>query len=127
MEQLKTLAILFIGGGIGTLLRYGFSKIANPISTHFYWGTFGVNILGCLLLGMAIGYGLKQPSFATNSLYLFLVVGLCGGFTTFSTFALENHTLLKKEMLFPFLTYTIASIATGIIAVAAGLWISKSV
>ena len=87
---------LFIGGGFGTLLRYGLSKIGNPWSDHFFWGTFSVNIIGCLLLGLIIGLSYKNPALASAPLYSFLAIGFCGGFTTFSTFAFENQAFLLR-------------------------------
>jgi len=125
MEQLKILFVLFIGGGLGTVLRSVFSKLLNPISEHFYWGTFGVNIIGSLLLGFLIGLTYKNPLFASQSLYLFLAVGLCGGFTTFSAFALENNNLLKNGQFLEFALYLAASIILGILAIGLGLWMSK--
>ena len=125
MEALKTLFVLFVGGGVGTLLRYGLSQLLNPMSMHFYWGTFGVNAIGSLVLGIVVGLGLNNNVFAGQPLYSFLVVGVCGGFTTFSTFALENQGLLKNGLYLEFGLYAVASMAAGILAITAGLWLSR--
>ena len=125
MEQLKTMTALFIGGGFGTILRYGLSKIGNPLSDHFFWGTFGVNIIGCLLLGLIIGLSYKNPALASAPLYSFLAIGLCGGFTTFSTFAFENQAFLKNGQILEFTFYTLSSIIIGILAISLGLHTAK--
>lgn len=125
MEQLKTMTALFIGGGFGTLLRYGLSKIGNPWSDHFFWGTFSVNIIGCLFLGLIVGISYKNPALASTPLYSFLAIGLCGGFTTFSTFAFENQTFLKNGQILEFSLYTISSIILGILAISLGLYSAK--
>lgn len=125
MDQFKTLSVLFMGGGLGTLLRYGVSKIGNPLSAHFFWGTFSANVIGSLLLGLIIGLSYKNPSLAHSSFYSFLVIGVCGGFTTFSTFAFENQSLLRNGQLLDFSVYTLGSLIAGIIAVFLGLYASK--
>ena len=125
MEKLKTLLILFFGGGLGTLLRFGATKLANPIAPYFYWGTFSVNIIGSLLLGFIVGMGFKNPSIATENWFIFISIGLCGGFTTFSTFALENQELLKTGHYLDFIIYLTASVVLGIFSIGLGFWLSK--
>lgn len=121
---MKQVVMVFLGGGLGSVLRYGISKYLNPYFPSFYLGTFLVNCIGCLLIGLILGYAAKN-SFLNESQSLLLATGFCGGFTTFSTFAFENHTLLKNGDYISFLTYTAASIILGIAAVLAGLWLSK--
>ena len=121
---MKQFLLVFLGGGIGSLLRYIISRTFNTYFQHFYLGTFLVNIIGCLIIGLVLGISYKSNLLSQNQTLL-LTTGFCGGFTTFSTFALENQALLKSGEIFHFSLYTIASIAVGIFAVILGLWLSK--
>ncbi len=121
---MKQMLLVFLGGGLGSLLRYIISKSFNTYFQHFYLGTFLVNILGCLIIGLVLGISYKN-NFLSQDQTLLLTAGFCGGFTTFSSFALENQTLLKSGEIFYFSFYTIASITVGIIAVILGLWLSR--
>ncbi len=121
---MKHVLLVFLGGGIGSALRFLISKALNPYTSSFFLGTFGVNILGCLLIGFILGLSAKNSTL-NNASVLFLTVGFCGGFTTFSSFALENYGMLKEGQLFTFLWYVLGSVVLGILGVAAGLWLAK--
>jgi len=121
---MKQFLLVFLGGGIGSLLRYIVSRTFNTYFQHFYLGTFLVNIIGCLIIGLVMGISFKSNLLSQNQTLL-LTTGFSGGFTTFSTFALENQTLLKSGEILHFSFYTITSIAVGIFAVILGLWLSK--
>ncbi len=120
---MKSLLFIFIGGGLGSVVRYGLSKFLN-LGFAFPTGTFAVNILGSLILGIIMGVVLKN-NLNSSPFVLFLTVGFCGGFTTFSAFALENLNFLKNGDYTSFASYTAASLLIGILAIFIGFWISK--
>lgn len=121
---MKQVFLVFLGGGLGSALRYLITKPLNTFLQNFYLGTFLVNIIGCLLIGAILGLSTRNNMLSTNS-SLFLASGFCGGFTTYSSFAFEKHSLLKDSDLLHFSIYTITSIVIGILAVALGIWLSK--
>lgn len=120
---MKALLFIFVGGGLGSVVRYGLSKFLN-MGFVFPIGTFAVNILGSLILGFIMGTVIKN-NLNMSPFVLFLTVGFCGGFTTFSAFALENLNFLKNGDYASFASYTAASLLIGILAVFIGFWISK--
>ncbi|HET8810492.1 MAG TPA: fluoride efflux transporter CrcB [Flavobacteriaceae bacterium] len=120
---MKQLLIVFVGGGLGSALRFMLAKFLN-VPDGFPYGTFIVNILGSLFLGVILGYALKNNSISSGSTLL-LATGFCGGFTTFSTFMYENQNFLKSGEFFLFAGYTIGSFALGLLAVFLGLWLVK--
>jgi CrcB protein len=121
---MKQITFVFISGGLGSVLRFLVSKIFNGYFQNFFLGTFIVNITGCLLIGLILGIPFNHNYLSQNQTLL-LATGFCGGFTTFSSFAFENHSLLKTGDFYGFALYLGSSILLGIAAVAAGLWISK--
>ena len=121
---MKNLFLVFIGGGFGSVLRYIIGKYLNNPDTGIPYGTFAANILGSLLIGIILGLAAKNDTLTSNQTLL-IATGFCGGFTTFSTFAYENHVLLKSGDFTSFAIYTIASFVIGFLAVFFGLYLVK--
>lgn len=122
---MKQVLLVFIGGGVGSALRYVIGTLSKTSASEFPWGTFSVNVLGSLIIGILMGITLKNSSLSENQTLL-LITGLCGGFTTFSAFAYENQVFLKEGDFTSFFIYTFGSIGLGLAAVFLGLFISKS-
>ena len=120
---MKQLILVFIGGGLGSALRYVIGKYLNN-TEGFPWGTFTVNILGSLLIGIILGFAAKNNTLSQNETLL-LATGFCGGFTTFSAFAYENQAFLKSGDFTSFAMYTIESFVVGFLAVFLGLYLVK--
>lgn len=121
---MKQLLFIFLGGGLGSVLRYWIGRHLNTAVNGFPFGTFTVNVVGCLLIGIIMGLALKTSSLSENTL-LFLATGLCGGFTTFSAFAYENQVFLKSGDFTTFALYAIGSLLLGFGAVFLGLWLVR--
>ena len=113
---MKQLLLIFIGGGTGSMLRYLIGRWLS--SAAFPWGTFAVNIIGCFLIGL-FGSWIARHSLSPD-LRLLLVVGLCGVFTTFSTFSNEALTMMRSGQYALCFTYIIISVAAGLAATLIG-------
>jgi fluoride exporter len=119
--------ILMVGTGsfAGGVARFLLSRFVQTQSaSSFPYGTLSVNLIGCLLIGIFFGLSERWP-WMNSEWRIFLTVGLCGGFTTFSAFAHENLILLKDGNYLFFLLYTGLSIAAGLAAVVLGNIITK--
>ena len=121
---MKHAILVFIGGGFGSVLRFVIGKYLNNTETGIPYGTFLANILGSLLIGMILGLAAKNSTLSQSQTVL-LATGFCGGFTTFSTFAYENHVFLKSGDFTSFALYTMASFVIGFLAVFLGLYLVK--
>ncbi|MEL6697156.1 MAG: fluoride efflux transporter CrcB [Bacteroidota bacterium] len=89
------LIAIALGGALGSLTRYGISRLLAPVSEGFPYGTFAANILSCIVIGWAYVYVSKQTD-VSMALKLGIMTGFCGGFSTFSTFSLETFQLIQQ-------------------------------
>jgi len=123
--MIKEIIYVGIGGGIGSIFRYLTSFYSQKIFPGDYpWGTFLVNMIGCLVIGLLLGLIEKERMLFPQMRQL-LIVGFCGGFTTFSSFAAENIRLIQSGQLMLVLLYTAASVLLGLAAVGLGLYLVK--
>ena len=121
---MKQALLVFLGGGLGSVLRYWMSLKLNNFENAIPYGTLLANVLGSLIIGIIFGYSTKSGLLNENH-SLLLATGFCGGFTTFSTFAYENHIYLKGGDYFGFLPYMIVTFILAISAVFLGMYVSK--
>ncbi|MBR0460042.1 MAG: fluoride efflux transporter CrcB [Victivallales bacterium] len=106
---------IFVGGGLGSLLRYSVQLL---MGSHGIWATFLVNVVGCFLIG---GFGAASARFSWNeTTRLLLTTGLCGGFTTFSTFGKETLSLLQSGNYAQAILYVTGSVVLGVAAAFCG-------
>lgn len=122
---MKQFFLVFVGGGFGSALRFLIGKYLNNAETGIPYGTFAANIIGSLLIGIILGFAAKNNALTENHTLL-LATGFCGGFTTFSTFAYENHVFLKTGDFTSFALYTIGSFVVGFLAVFIGIFLVKT-
>ncbi|HWZ14400.1 MAG TPA: fluoride efflux transporter CrcB [Mucilaginibacter sp.] len=126
---MKIWILIFLGGGIGSLCRYLVSRSINStVVSGFPYGTFLVNVTGCFLIGFFVFY-FTDARFGVTSLQwrLFLVTGICGGYTTFSAFSYENVQLFESNQVFTFLAYTFGSVVLGLLATFGGVLIARAI
>ena len=116
----KALICIFLGGGTGSVLRYCVQLALHEriVPYNFPWATFTVNIVGSFLIGMF--YALSARFNLATDIRLLLTTGLCGGFTTFSTFSNDSPILLKQGLHGLFLLYVVLSVALGVAAAMLG-------
>ncbi|MDD3594097.1 MAG: fluoride efflux transporter CrcB [Candidatus Gastranaerophilales bacterium] len=113
--------MIFLGGGLGSCLRFGTSLMCNKVfDAHFLVATLLVNILGSLALGFLSGLFMAKTGFLNPNSRLFLTVGFCGGFTTFSTFSMEGFELLKNGQTTLAAGYMLLSVILCLLAVFLG-------
>jgi CrcB protein len=113
--MVKNLLFVFLGGGMGAVLRFLIGKFSTQIfETNFPVGTIVANLLACSLVGFLVyQFNLKLDA-SQKTLYLFLVVGLCGGLSTFSTFSIETFELIKQGNVAFAILNVIISITAGL-------------
>lgn len=124
---MKELIAVFIGSGLGGLSRYGLGKWINSFHNHhFPFGTLMVNFLACLILGFIIGLA-DHRQILSPPARLFLAVGFCGGFSTFSAFSSETLTLFQQGHNISLVLYILGSIILCVVATFGGLLIAERI
>lgn len=118
---MKQVLLIGLGGFLGSILRYGVALLSSRWFENFPTGTMIVNLLGSLLIGLLVGLSLKQ----NQPLYGFLAIGFCGGFTTFSTFALDSIKLIKADQWMVAAGYASVSLIGAVAFCAVGIWIGN--
>ncbi|HOE04074.1 MAG TPA: fluoride efflux transporter CrcB [Bacteroidales bacterium] len=123
----KTLILIGTGSFLGGVSRFVATRYLQEVFvSSFPYGTFFVNIFGCFLIGLILGISDKYEVMGADT-RLFLTVGFCGGFTTFSSFASEKLELLRNGEIVQFALYAGLSVVLGIIAVYLGNLVVKVV
>lgn len=117
----KNILLVAFGGAGGSILRYGASCIIT--TKKFPLNTFTVNIIGCFVIGLLMGYFIKQQNM--QSWQMLLVTGFCGGFTTFSAFSYDVVLLLQQQRFTTALLYIFSTLFFGILSTIAGIQLSK--
>jgi CrcB protein len=121
----KLLLYIFLGGGIGSVLRYLLTLSVNrQLTTAFPTGTFVVNVTGCFLIGLLYGIAIRYSWFNAGW-RLFLITGICGGYTTFSAFSYEAVGLIREGNFGYFLLYVAGSVVLGLLATMLGTAIMR--
>ena len=127
MEEWRQMLIVAAGGAVGSVARYRLSGgvLQHAIDWRFPLGTFVVNVLGCLMVGLLAGLAVKEDFFSTD-VRLLLFTGLMGGFTTFSAFGLETFYLLRRGEYLIAGGNMVLSMAVGMLALFAGFQLIAS-
>jgi CrcB protein len=123
--MLRNIALVGLGGMVGSIARYVVAAVlAHRLSVGFPYGTFTVNIVGCFLIGLILGILARAGALASD-LRLLLVVGFCGGFTTFSSFTYEIIELVEANRVMLAILYVVFSMLLGLLAAVAGLAMTR--
>jgi fluoride exporter len=123
MVSFQSLLYVFLGGGLGSIVRYWISTQLNSLEkTEFAKGTFIINLLSCLIAGFIAG--LIAKNVADDRVKLLLLTGFCGGFSTFSTYILESYHLLSSGQWYTFVVYVIGSIFLGLVLCTLGIYLA---
>ena len=120
-HSFQVLLAVALGGALGASGRHLVSRaMVHLLGTSFPWGTLLVNVLGSVLMGMLIELAALRLNLS-NEMRAFVFVGILGGFTTFSTFALDAVTLYERGALLPAFLYVLGSVTLAVAGLFAGL------
>ncbi|WP_433783964.1 fluoride efflux transporter FluC [Actinomycetospora sp. CA-101289] len=122
--QARPTVAVAAGGVLGALARWAVGLLAPTPPGAFPWATFGINVVGCLLMGVVVAFVVERPG-AHPLLRPFLGVGVLGGFTTFSTFAVDAEVLLTGGHRVTALLSLAGTALTAVAATALGLWVTR--
>ncbi len=120
---MNLLFYVFIGGGLGSICRYGVTKLW-PLS-QIHYGTLSANIISCIILGVLIG--MNAEGILKSEQRLLLMTGFCGGFSTFSTFSAELVQLYHGNQINAAIIHMTASIVAGVFSILFGMFLAKFV
>jgi fluoride exporter len=124
--QMKELLLVFIGGGLGSVVRLSLGKWVSAFHNHhFPLGTLVVNIVACFALGLIIGLA-DHKQIISPAARIFWTVGFCGGFSTFSTFSSETLYLLQNGFTVSLISYILISLLACVAATYGGLLLGES-
>lgn len=123
--MIRSFLLVGLGGAAGSMFRYAVSLLAGKwLTTQLFWGTLLVNLAGCLLIGLLLGLSQRNAAFQGET-WLVLATGFCGGFTTFSAFALEGVRMIDRQQSFLAISYAVISILLGLILCRLGVWLAS--
>jgi CrcB protein len=121
--------LVFLGGGIGSALRHGVNLLCVRLfGLNFPWGTFAVNLIGSFVIGwLAAYFAFRAGAGFTQPARLFLITGVLGGFTTFSSFSLDFAMLFERGASVPAIFYVLGSVGISLIAIFLGLYVGRAI
>lgn len=122
---MKSIVLVFIGGGLGSIVRYLLNKwVSSMHQINFPFGTLVVNIVACFVLGLIVGLADHKQLMSPDA-RIFWAVGVCGGFSTFSTFTLESLTLFQMSANVSAVIYILVSVVICLCATVVGIALGK--
>jgi CrcB protein len=121
--------LVFLGGGIGSALRHGVNLLCVRLfGLNFPWGTFVVNLIGSFVIGwLAAYFAFRAGAGFTQPARLFLITGVLGGFTTFSSFSLDFAMLFERGASVPAIFYVLGSVGISLVAIFLGLYVGRAI
>lgn len=123
---MPNLLLVMLGGAIGAGFRYHIQSVAlEQMGPGFPWGTLIINLLGGLLVGVLAGMAVNENAL-DRPLWMFIGVGVLGGFTTFSAFSLDIFAMIERSQIALAAAYALASVAGSVVALFLGFWLARA-